>query len=377
MKGLASWRVARIRGVDLNIHVSLLLLLPYLIFITVARFVPIAAGAGVDIADLSFGPLMWGFVLAIALFGSVVLHEFGHVWVAQSYGVKVKGVTLMMLGGVSNMERMPDRPYSEFKLAVVGPLVSLAIAGVMFLIRDLTSFPDVLFFTYWLGSVNLILAIFNMLPAFPLDGGRALRSVLAARQGMVRATQNSVKISKVFAWVLGILGLLGFNILLMLIAFFIYTAAQSELFFLLSKGALKGLKARDVAIRVPAVTDRDPVSKAAQQMVNLRVPILPVTSFQARDSVMLVTLEQIRRVPREYWQMTLIKDLMEETPKVLNADDTISEVLAELATAPMGTLPVKEDGQVIGLVRYSDVSEILQYRSLTEAEGEFEGRRAA
>ena len=359
-------RVARIRGVDLELHVSLLLLLPYLVFVTAARFPVLTREAGIDPANISGSPVVWGLILAIGLFVSVVLHEFGHVFAAQSLGVRVRSVTLMMLGGVSSMEKVPERPYSEFKLAIVGPLVSIGISGLLFAIQSQSKSTNLIFFCHWLGSLNLMLAIFNLLPAFPLDGGRALRSVLAVRQGMVRATQTSVKISKGFAWALGILGLVGFNILLMLIAFFIYSAAQSELFFLLSRGVLKGLRTGEVALRVDPVPERESLLQAAERMLASRTSVLPVKTESGGYG--LVTLSQIRRVPREYWEVTLIRDVMERVTRVLNVNDPMSEVLPSLVEAVSGTLPVVEKGSIIGVLRYSDVSEILQFRSLAHPE---------
>ncbi len=370
MKG---WKIARIRGVDLEVHISLLLLMPYLIFVTAARYSIVAEGAGIDTAALRFGPWISGTILAIALFVSVVLHEFGHALTAQAQGIKVRAITLMMLGGVSQMERMPEKPYAEFKLAVVGPLVSLGISALMYMIYNNTGSPDLAFFSYWLGSINLVLAIFNMLPAFPLDGGRALRSVLAARMGMIRATRTSVSISKGFAWALGIIGLLSFNILLMLIAFFIWSAAQGELFVLLSKGILKGLKIRDVMVRVDPIGERESIARSAEAMLKLRRAMLPVLTETKLPAY--VTLSQVRRVPRDFWRVTLVRDVMESARKIVDANDSVSDVITDLAAAPSGALLVSENGQIVGLVQYSDISELLQFRSL--AEEDEEPRRAA
>lgn len=361
-----SLKIAKIRGVVLELHVSLLLLLPYLVFVTVARFPVMASEAGVSALLLSLNPVLWGFVIAFFLFASVVLHEFGHVFVAQALGAKVRSVTLMMLGGISSIEKVPERPYSEFKLAMTGPLVSLLIAAFFFYMNSWAQSPDLIFLSYWMGSLNLVLAIFNLLPAFPLDGGRALRSVLAARHGMVRATQVSVKISKVFAWVLGVLGLIGFNILLILIAFFIYTAAQGELFFLLSRGILKGLRVRDVFRRVEPLQERDNLEKAAEKMLSTFLTLLPVETVLGEAKMILIG--QVRQVPRSFWRVTLVMDVMEKVTRSIDINETMSESFPELTSSAAGALPVLEQGKVVGIIQYSDISQILQVKSLAEPE---------
>ncbi len=246
MRGLHGWRIATIRGVDLKVHISLLLLLLYVVFVAALQFPLVVQQSGIDPTSVSGGPVAWAIVFAFSLLVSVAVHEFGHVFVAQAQGVEVKGVSLMMLGGASEMERIPDRKYAEFKLAVIGPIVSLAIGAILLGLGRLTTSPSLDLFCYWVGRVNIALGVFNLLPAFPLDGGRALRSLMAVRQGQMRATQNAVRVSKVFAWVMGILGFLSLNLLLMLIAFFVYSLANAELVLQFSRKLLAGLKAGDV-----------------------------------------------------------------------------------------------------------------------------------
>lgn len=302
-------------------------------------------------------------IFAFALLVSVALHEFGHVFVAQSQGVQVRGVTLMMLGGMSEMEEMPDKPYAELKLSIIGPVVSAAIAGCLFLIRSLTNVPEITLFTTWLGTVNLVLAIFNMLPAFPLDGGRALRSVLAARQGKLRGTQTAVSISKALAWIFGIVGLLGLNFLLMFIAFFVYTAANSELFMLTTRNLLQGLRAGDVGIRTRVVHPAELINDVADQMIESRSVVLPVQTIG--DSGALVRLGTFRRIPKQFWSSTRVQEVMERAPKVIQTDELIAEHLPALAASPSGALPLREtDGRLIGLVRSADVFELMQLRSV-------------
>ena len=364
MADLKGWRIAKIHGVDVKIHISLLLLLPYLVLITAARFTAIAQEVGINPALLSIGPFAWGLILAVALFLSVLLHEFGHSLVAQSMGIHVNSITLMMLGGVSNMEKMPERPYAEFKMSVVGPHVSFAIAGAMYGVEKVAQSPNLIFFAHWVSRVNFILGVFNLIPAFPLDGGRALRSLLAVKRSQIKATEVAVRVSTVFAWALGFLGLFGFNIILMLIAFFIYSAARSEYALLVSKGLLKDVHASDVIVRTPVLNDRLYIGETANRMIDSQQTVLPVAV--APEKAAVISLAQIRRIPRQYWDTTAVKDLMLPVTRILNMQDHLGEIIPDLATSPLGVLPVRDDGSIVGIVRYSDLNDLLELRSLKE-----------
>ena len=358
------WRIAKIRGVDVKVHYSLLLLLPYLVLITAARFHAVAHDVGINPASLSFGPIVWGLILTLSLLGSVILHELGHSRAAQILGVRVRSITLMMLGGVSSIEKVPDRPYGEFKIAIVGPLVSFGIAGLMYGVEKLAHSPDLVFFSHWVSRINVILGVFNMLPAFPLDGGRALRSLLAVKRGQTQATEIAVKVSTGFAWALGFIAVFGFNVILLLVAFFIASAARREYAKLISKDLLRGLHASEVAVLTPVLNERQYIHESASSMIDSGQSVLPV----ARDNgeAAIISLAQIRCIPREYWDTTTVKDLMVHVAMTLNTNDLIRENIPALATAPMGVLPVQENNVIFGIIRYSDLSELVELSSLDE-----------
>lgn len=364
-------KIASIRGIDLKIHVSLVFLLVYVVLVSSLQFPFVAANAGLNAQALFGGPLFWGVVFAVGLFVSVAMHEFAHALTAQRQGVKVRGITLMMLGGVSEMEEMPERPYGEFALAVVGPLLSLGLAAILLSATRVLDSPNPYFFCYWLGRANLVLGIFNLLPAFPLDGGRALRSLIAARRGQIAATQTAVRISRGFAWALGLVALLNFNILLMLIAFFIYSASQRELFLLLSKNLLQGLRAADVAIHHPPVHEDESLATAADRMLQSRSTVLPVLTN--RGSPALLGLADIRRVPRQEWETVHVRDLAVACSRSVKPEDPIIGFLNELIAAPFSSLPLQANGTLLGVVRYSDVNEVIAFRSLQGPESTTQG----
>jgi Zn-dependent protease len=364
MRDTGSFKILKVFGIDIRIHVSLIVLLFYFFFIISASFPTAARNAGVDPSVLTQGPLYWSSVFAFGLLASILLHELGHALVAQSFGIRVHSITLMMLGGISAIEKPPEKRYLEFKLAVAGPLVSFTIAAVMGIVHTLAESSSVLFFSHWLATTNLVLGVFNLLPAFPLDGGRALRSLLAAKRGNMRATQILVKLSKGFAVVLGLLALISFNLILGLIAFFIYSASQGEQFFLLSQGLLSGLRVGEFALQTATVLEGQKLSEVSAKMLKYRNTVLPVQTFTGVPAI--VTLSQIMSVPKSVWENTRVEETMERVSGFVEANDFLSQILPQLMSAPGGVLPVREKGSIIGILRFSDLSEILELRTLQE-----------
>ncbi len=361
-RSLSGVTIAKISGVKLKVHFSLFFLLIYIVFIASAQFPFIVAQSGMNPEFLYRNSIFWGFSFAMGLFLSVVLHEFGHVWVAQSMGVKVTGITLMMLGGVSEMEKIPEKPLAEFKVSIVGPLVSFALAGCLLALSKFATSPNLQFYGYWLSRANFVLGVFNLLPAFPLDGGRVFRSLLAARQGAAQATATTVSLAKGLAWALGVLGFFQFNMILMLIAVFIYSAASSELMISESRGLLHGITVADVGVRIPPVSEDCSLREAASLMFRIRSRALPVRAVSGPP--MLVTLKQLRDVPREAWSHVSVKDLMIQSSDVLDGTANLEDILPELASAEL--LPFMENGSVVGLIRYQDLADLVDFRSIDE-----------
>jgi len=359
-----SIRVGRLLGVDLNIHWSLSLLLVYVVLISAAQFPYIVRQSGFNTSEINWNPVLFGLAFAIGLFTSVVVHELGHVFVAQRQGVKVKGITLMMLGGMSEMGQVPDKPYAELKLAVIGPIISLVLSAGFWMIHQVSNLPNLSLLSYWLSDINLALAIFNLIPALPLDGGRVLRSFLAAKQGTLRATESAVKVSHVFAWVLGLVGFLQLNFFLILIAFFVYTAAQSELMLLMTKSMLKGICVGEATTRVESIAENSNLHHAVLEMLRSRNQVLPVRTVSGAPRIL--TLDSIRKVERGQWVRTPVKDVMDPTSTVLDVNDPVNQAMIEMATHQLQALPVQENGELVGILKYSELSNIMEFKSLEE-----------
>ncbi len=242
----------RVRGVPIRAHWTLLLVLPYLAIVLALGFKQLAATAGVGEGRLILPPLAWGAILALGLFASVAVHELAHSLLALRFGGRVRSISLMLLGGVSQVTRVPHRPRYEALMALAGPLTSLAIGGLLLLLLAVTppSWPgDARMALFYLTYMNVMLGLFNLLPAFPLDGGRVLRALLAARLGRERATGIAATVGRAAGVGLATAALLGGNILLLLIAAFIFFGAGAEVMNERVREALHGLRAIDLVPR--------------------------------------------------------------------------------------------------------------------------------
>jgi stage IV sporulation protein FB len=231
-----SWslNIGRVAGTVVRVHLTFLLFLAWIFAASYA-----AGGASTAWDSLAF---------MVLLFLCVLLHEFGHIFTARAFGVPTPYVTLLPIGGVAQLERIPEEPWEEFLIAIAGPLVNVVIAAALVYLFDAelqtraaaavdnAGIPLV----DRLASVNLFLALFNMIPAFPMDGGRVLRALLASRFGYVRATEIAASIGQFVAFALGFIGLM-FNPILIFIAIFVYLAASSEAHMVALRAASRGV----------------------------------------------------------------------------------------------------------------------------------------
>jgi Zn-dependent protease len=208
-----SYRLFNAFGIPIKVHGTLIL------FLLVAAF----------LFSYQFGGVLATALFLVSVFGFVLLHELGHSLVAQYYGIQVREITLYPIGGVAGLAQMPRVPHIELHVAIAGPLVNLILAGLFAILNAVVASP---LLTMIVG-VNLALALFNLIPGFPLDGGRILRALLARRTSYLRATEIATRIGQTVAVGLGILGLLSFHLMLVLLSVFIFFAAKAELYSLM------------------------------------------------------------------------------------------------------------------------------------------------
>ncbi len=247
-----SYRIARIAGTDVKIHLTFPLLLGF-----------------IALSNLShgLGAALLGVFFVVCVFGCVLLHEFGHIFAARAFGVRTPDVTLYPIGGVARLERMPERPVQELIVALAGPAVNVVIAGLIVALllilgigvnlTGLGGFAAGGFaFLGSLAAVNIWLVVFNLIPAFPMDGGRVLRALLAMRMPFVRATDIAARIGRALAICAGVFGFLTFKPMLVLIAVFIYFAAGQEAMMAAARDRGMGFFRTDAAR--PIEQDRGP-----------------------------------------------------------------------------------------------------------------------
>ncbi|MCA9706754.1 MAG: site-2 protease family protein, partial [Myxococcales bacterium] len=250
-RGRWSWPIGRVRGIDLRVHATFLLLLAWLGVLSWQEH-----GQWLMVAlEVAF---------TVALFGCVVLHELGHALVARRYGIATRDITLLPIGGVARLERMPTDGWQELWIALAGPAVNVALVVVLLGLMAVVGPVSVL---ERLALANVALAVFNLLPAFPMDGGRVLRAALAVRQGRLEATRKAVAIGRGFAVVFGLLGL-WLNPVLLLIAVFVWFAASGELMDVeLHAAAEHRLVADAMVVRFRSLSARESLARALEELL--------------------------------------------------------------------------------------------------------------
>ena len=365
------WTIFRIRGIPVKLHVSLLLFLPYVAYVASRQFQYVADMLGLPPHAVHLSPFMWGAILAVGLFVSILLHELAHSIVAIRSGTPVRSITLMMLGGVSRMEH-DVRPEREAWMAFVGPLSSGAIAllcGAMYFVP----FPiEVRVAWLVLAVVNLVLAAFNLLPAFPMDGGRVLRGLLAPRLGMHRATRVAVTVGKFMAVAFAFYGLLSFNVMLVLIAGFVYMGAVGEHARNELKHVLAGTLVLDVmSDRLGAAHADEPAGDVARRLFREHQEGALVidggqTSFadvDVQDHVVGVVIAADLSKPEmmDAPMATVATAVRKELPRV-HARDDASTTLDSLMSGEVDAVVVLDESEhIVGLVTASDVQRAMTF----------------
>ncbi|EMA54916.1 MULTISPECIES: CBS domain-containing protein [Halococcus] len=364
---MPSFRIGRIAGIPIKVGLSFLLVLPlfaWLIATDVGRWISImndVVGANLPAASLSAGqtPLVLGSVAAIGLFVGVVLHELGHSLVAMRYGYPIDSITLWFLGGIAQLTEMPEDWRQEFAVAVAGPIVSIAVGAVSYLgfLALPESFGAARFVLAYLALANVVLAGFNLLPGFPMDGGRVLRALLARNRTHARATQLAAEVGKGFAFLLGLAGLLSGGIVLIAIAFFIYMSAAGEAQQATTKAALEGVAIERVmtpAAEIHAVTPETSVAELIDRMLTERHTGYPVLADG--ELVGLVTLSDAREVREVERDAYRVEEVMTRDLTTVPVDADAMTALSTMQSEGVGRLPVVDlRGEFTGLVSRTDL----------------------
>ena len=367
---MRNFTIARIWGIPIRINVSLLVFLPILAWLLgsggqiafYAGFIESLTGVRFDLAALRAGATPWviGVLAAVGLFVSVTVHELGHSWVALRYGISIESITLWILGGMAALSRIPREWNREFWIAIAGPVTSVLTAGVCYagLLAVPPGLPVVRFVLGWLAVTNVILAAFNLLPAFPMDGGRILRALLARNRPYASATRLAGRIGVIFALLFAVVGVLNFNVILLLLALFIYGAATTESRTVLLDELLEGVTVGDVMSRdLATVSAGVTVADFADRMLRERR-----TTYLVRDDagavVGVATLDGLKDVPADARGTTRVGAIARDLPRVDSTADAFDTMAAVGGRAGPFAL-VEVDGAVAGLLSEADFAHAL------------------
>ncbi|WP_254613955.1 site-2 protease family protein [Myxococcus sp. CA056] len=370
-------KVGSLRGIPIRVHYSLLLVLPLLAYLFGGAFRRAAEVAEVPPEQLMGSPMLWGLGVAVGLFASVFVHELAHTFYALARGGQVRSITLMMVGGVSELSEAPPRPRDEALMALVGPLTSLALAGLFGLatwgVEGTTSF-NLQFACFYLASLNLFLGLFNLLPAFPMDGGRILRAVLSGRMGPVRATRVASLVGRGFAVLFALWGVVSFNPFLFVIAFFIFMGAEGESRQVRMKALLERVSVSELMTpRGAGVEAGALLEQALWDLRRERQTALPVT--EDGRPVGLVDVEAVRAVSEADRIHRLTREVMRPV-QVVRLDEDGWRAVRQLAENSAQLLAVVDaDGRLVGTLDVDDVQRGMTLLQTREERAERDARR--
>lgn len=366
-----SIRIGRIAGIQINLHPS---------WFVIALLVTYSFAAGELPANYpDWQPaLYWaaGATISLLFFGSVLAHELSHALVARRFGLRVRDITLFIFGGAASLVDEARSPRQEALMAAAGPLTSLAIGAVLVSLSGALAEPILSATVGWLGFINLVLGIFNLIPGFPMDGGRILRAVLwQVRGDRNAATRKAAAIGRLFGYLLIAGGVyqifqgvdLFSGVWLALIGWFLSSAAESTVAQMSVERSLRGVKVRDVMEADPAsVTPNESVA----DLVNERLLRSGARSFLVRHDdgglAGIVTLSDVRKVPREDWGPARVTDIMTRHADLatIGPDDEVETALKLLQEREVNQLPVVADDHrtVLGLLSRAGILRLIDAR---------------
>ena len=350
----SNWKIFSIFGIDIELHISFILFILLFVFL-----------------DVKF------LLVLLLLFTSILLHELSHSLVAKYNGIKVRKIVLLPIGGMAAMDETPMKPYSEFKMAIAGPLfnyllcVAIALVVQGFGLNLLASWSDwnlmlngslsvpiatlIVSSTFWL---NWILGTFNLfLPAIPLDGGRVFRSALAMVTDYVTATRIATTVSTVITFFLFLYALLTFNIILLIISVFVYFSAVSELDYALSNRLLAHFPLSKLVRKNYLVL---PISTKLDEAIATMISSHTLVIFTKMDREMeLVSLYDIKRIPKSKWKTTSLKPAAHKL-RPIGIGEPLPSILRAMNKKGVEALPVKDNGKLVGVVFRDDINQTFE-----------------
>jgi Zn-dependent protease/CBS domain-containing protein len=365
-----SLKLLKVKGIDIKVHLTFVLIL-----IWAAYRWSVNTGEGVQGA-------VFGIVATLLLFLSVTLHELGHSFQALKYGVKVRDITLMPMGGLAQMEEIPEEPNKELRIALAGPLVNFGIAALLIGIGALLDARALLPLNELyasLGSVswsgllayltiaNLILGLFNLVPAFPMDGGRVLRALLAKKMNHAKATKIAAQIGQGFALMMGLWGFMSGSWTLVIIAIFVWMGAGQENQGAQVKHTLGETTVGQVMTRSPhTLKVNDPLSKAVELTLSTSQSDFPVLEWGSNRVAGLISETDLLRGLQSLGEGAAAREVMQTRVAFANPDEPLHTAQQKMLAGRTRALPVlNPEGELLGLLTADDINEAYRLMAIT------------
>ncbi|NTW91889.1 MAG: CBS domain-containing protein [Methanoregulaceae archaeon] len=374
-----SFRIGTIYGIPVLLHWSFLLIIPFFAWIIGSQILLTAVlieqtfniAINKTLIISGYTPYILGTIVALGLFLGVFIHEMAHSVLAKGKGIKINSITLLIFGGISSMEEQTPDPRIELPMALVGPLTSLAVGiiciGIMYLgdavIQNLPAAGVFVFIFGYLGLLNVFLFAFNLLPAFPMDGGRVLRAWLARGMPLNRATRIAADVGKVFAVLFGLLGIFLLSPILILIAFFIYIGATQESTAMKYTFLLKDVTVGDIMARnVLVVPQGMPVREVIDLMYSTKHLGFPV---EERGQIMgMITLADVHKLAPLDREALQVRDIMTRGVISLPPSAPVIDALRIMSGSNIGRIPIMEGSQLVGIVTRTDIMKVIELREM-------------
>jgi Zn-dependent protease/CBS domain-containing protein len=351
-----SVRLGRILGIDVYMHLTFLLLLAW---VGVSHYLP----------RHDWTEAWSGIVFILMLFAIVVLHELGHALTARRFGIKTRDITLLPIGGVARLERMPEDPKQEFLVAVAGPAVNVALAALIAAFMLAVAGSSLLGNVSLVGGdflrkllwINVALALFNMIPAFPMDGGRVLRALLAMRMDYVRATQTAATVGQILAFGFGFIGLFT-NPFLVFIALFVWMGAAGEASMVQMKASLAGIPvSRAMITEFRAIEAGDRLQSAVDHILAGFQHDFPV--LDGGRLVGVLTRDDLLKAIAREGANAAVSEVMRREIETADPAEMLEPAFLRLQSCDCHALPVVRNGRLVGILTMDNVGEFMMVQA--------------
>lgn len=355
----ASWPLGRLFGIELRVYWTAVL-------VYLATMYELSSWPGVGLGDAA----LTAAVIQTTIYAIVLVHELCHAWAARRYGVRTSRITLSVLGGLAHLSASAPSPRADIVISAAGPASHVPWVAIAWALRDVVppmhvgrwATIDMMSFLLW---TNVALAAFNLLPCFPMDGGRILRALLVPRRGLVGATRIAATVGKLFAVLFAAWGVMSLNLILLLIAFFVFVGADAEARAVLVDAVLGRVLVGDLmSARAQPIAAEASVDALAERMLRERRLAYPVVT---RDGKLLgvATLEALKSVPPERRVELVVAQIAQPAPTVSPRDD-VARALRLMSEADTGLLAVVDDGQLVGLIGRDEIGRALALSELQQ-----------